>query len=79
MTEVFVPKGTMLLVDVAAVNTATSVWGKDAGEWKPERWLSEMPQADARIPGVYGNMLTFAGGARSCMYATGLFAIVQVH
>ncbi|VDB99554.1 unnamed protein product [Peniophora sp. CBMAI 1063] len=66
-TEVFVPKGTTILCNIAAVNTDTSIWGEDARDWKPERWLSDSPHTDARVPGVYSNILTFAGGARSCI------------
>ncbi|VDC03304.1 unnamed protein product [Peniophora sp. CBMAI 1063] len=69
MTEVLVPKDTMILCSIAEVNTSTTIWGADAREWKPERWLKPLPQAvvDARIPGVYSNTLTFSGGARSCI------------
>jgi cytochrome P450 len=33
-------------------------WGEDADEFKPERWLRELPQsvADARTPGIYSSM-----------------------
>lgn len=58
INEVFVPKGTSLLLSLQAVNTDTSIWGADAGEWKPERWLSPLPDSvtNAKIPGIYGNM-----------------------
>lgn len=70
MTEVFVPKGTVVICALAEVNRSKAIWGEDACEWKPERWLSPLPQtvSDARVPGVYANVLTFAGGARACMY-----------
>ena len=34
------------------------MWGEDALEWKPERWLAPLPStvADAKIPGVYSNL-----------------------
>ncbi|EIM90577.1 cytochrome P450 [Stereum hirsutum FP-91666 SS1] len=69
ITEIFVPKGTSILINIPAVNTDPGTWGPDAAEWKPERWLSPLPEtvADARIPGVYSNMLTFLGGGRSCI------------
>ncbi|KZV66085.1 cytochrome P450 [Peniophora sp. CONT] len=69
MTEVFVPKGTVVLCALAEVNRSKAIWGEDAREWKPERWLSPLPQTvtDARVPGVYANVLTFAGGARACI------------
>jgi cytochrome P450 len=33
---------------------------------RPERWES-VPEAVSNIPGVWGNMLTFLGGPRSCI------------
>ncbi|VDC02059.1 unnamed protein product [Peniophora sp. CBMAI 1063] len=69
MTEVFVPKGTLVLCALAEVNRSKAIWGEDALEWKPERWLNPLPEtvASARVPGVYSNVLTFAGGSRACI------------
>lgn len=45
-----------------------ALWGEDAREFKPERWLgSKMPEAVASIPGIWSNMLTFLGGPRACI------------
>lgn len=40
-------------------NCDPDIWGVDANEWKPERWLTELPPsvAEARVPGVYSNLL----------------------
>ncbi|KAF5361363.1 hypothetical protein D9757_011368 [Collybiopsis confluens] len=53
MHEIAVPKGTSILVSIFNANRNTDLWGKDADEWKPERWLSSLPSAvtDAPIPG----------------------------
>ncbi|KAI0823809.1 cytochrome P450 [Trametes gibbosa] len=69
MSEVPIPKGTMILLNSAGCNTNKDLWGNDAYEWKPERWLGELPKAldDARVPGVYSNLMTFSGGGRSCI------------
>lgn len=58
ITEIEVPKGTIVLLGVRACNRNKDIWGPDALEWKPERWLSPLPKAvtDARIPGVYSNL-----------------------
>ena len=39
-------------------NVNKSLWGEDALEWKPERWLGDLPTVleDARIPGVYAHL-----------------------
>nr|VWO98257.1 Putative tyrosine-protein kinase AmsA (EC (Amylovoran biosynthesis membrane-associated protein AmsA) [Ganoderma boninense] len=67
--EIVVPEGTGVLVHYQGSNSAPELWGDDAHEWKPERWLAPLPQAleDARIPGVYSNLMTFSGGASSCI------------
>nr|GAT56734.1 cytochrome P450 [Mycena chlorophos] len=69
ITEVVVPKGTIVHVGIKAANTRCSLWGADALQWKPERWLNPLPSAiaDADIPGVYPKLLTFIGGARGCI------------
>lgn len=58
ITEIPVPKGTGLVVHIPAVNTNPEIWGEDAKEWKPDRWLKPLPQSvsDANIPGVYSNL-----------------------
>lgn len=58
MSRIPVPKGTNILVGIRASNLNPNVWGDDACEWKPERWLNGLPQTvpDAHIPGVYSNL-----------------------
>lgn len=67
--EIFVPKNTNVMASLVAANRNAELWGPDARDWKPERWLSSLPQAlvDARVPGVYSNTMTFVGGSRACM------------
>ena len=57
ITHMAVPKGSIVVADVAASNIMETLWGDDAREWKPERWLSPLPQTvlEARIPGLYSN------------------------
>lgn len=61
MSEIVLPKGTNVMVGIRAVNTSKEIWGPDAAEWKPERWLSHLPESvtNAHIPGVYSNMYVF--------------------
>ena len=58
VTEIFIPRGTTILIASWLSNINKDIWGDDADEWRPERWLSPMPEAlkDARIPGVYSNL-----------------------
>ncbi|KAH9846410.1 cytochrome P450 [Lenzites betulinus] len=69
LSEVPVTRGTPILAPALGCNTNKDLWGADALEWKPERWLEKLPQTldDVRIPGIYSNLMTFAGGSRSCI------------
>jgi cytochrome P450 len=69
ITEIAVPKGTTTVVAILAANVNPDLWGPDAAEWKPERWLGELPSAigQAKMPGIYSHLMTFLGGGRSCM------------
>ncbi|KAJ3903852.1 cytochrome P450 [Lentinula edodes] len=67
--EMAAPNDTTVVVSIFNSNRNPDLWGEDAGEWKPERWLSPLPKAllEARIPGVYSHLMTFLGGGRSCI------------
>ena len=56
--EVPVPEGTTIFLNVQACNTNKAIWGEDAEEWKPERWLTPLPESvtEAKIPGIYSNL-----------------------
>ena len=58
MHQIHVPKDTSVFVGIAASNTNKALWGEDAYEWKPDRWLQPLPETvmDAKIPGVYANL-----------------------
>ncbi|KAJ4474910.1 cytochrome P450 [Lentinula aciculospora] len=64
--ELAVPSGTTIFVSIFNANRNANLWGQDANKWKPERWLSPLPESlvDARIPGT---KMTFIGGGRSCI------------
>ncbi|KAI0712911.1 cytochrome P450 [Fomitopsis betulina] len=62
------PKGTRFSIPILAINRSQDIWGADANEFKPERWMSgSVPEAAHHIPGVWGNLLTFLGGSRACI------------
>ncbi|KAF8909913.1 cytochrome P450 [Mucidula mucida] len=62
-----VPKGTKVFASIAGYNRNKAVWGEDADEFKPERWLNKTSEKRGPSLGVYGNLLTFAGGVRTCI------------
>ncbi|KAF5327121.1 hypothetical protein D9619_004725 [Psilocybe cf. subviscida] len=67
--EIPVPKNTPVIVSLIAANRSQEIWGSDADEWKPERWLSPLPESvvNAHLPGIYSHLMTFIGGGRSCI------------
>ncbi|KAF8065363.1 cytochrome P450 [Lyophyllum atratum] len=68
-------KGQYILIPILAVNRDKSIWGEDALEFRPERWQN-IPEAAGKVPGVWGNMLTFSGGQRACLGYR--FSLVQI-
>jgi len=69
ITEIPLPKNTNVIVGILASNRNPEVWGPDSYEWKPERWLTSLPESvsGAHIPGIYSNLMTFLGGGRACI------------
>ncbi|KAG2146016.1 cytochrome P450 [Suillus bovinus] len=66
-------KDQRIIISIIAANHNQAVWGEDASEWKPDRWLKS-PQGvtpgnkDAvKYPGIYSSMMTFLAGNRSCI------------
>lgn len=64
--SVRVRKGDHIFIPIIAMNKSKALWGEDAFEFKPERWES-IPDAVQTIPGVWANMMSFLGGAHSCI------------
>ena len=55
-------KGQNLIIAFGSCNRMKSIWGPDAYEWKPERWLKPLLStvAEARIPGIYPSLYVVA-------------------
>ena len=55
--EIFVPDNTNVFLHIYNLNRDPLIWGDDAAEWKPERWLAPLPKSvgEANIQGVYAN------------------------
>ena len=70
----FVPRSTKIILAPWAINHNTALWGADAGEFNPDRWMA-LGQANAG--GAVSNyaMLTFLHGPRSCIGAK--FAVAE--
>ena len=57
--EIPIPAGTSIVIGIQASNLNKNVWGDDVLEFKPERWMSALPETvtESHIPGVYSNLL----------------------
>ncbi|KAF8184694.1 cytochrome P450 [Pholiota molesta] len=65
LTEVRVNRGRTVVISITGYNRLPSVWGDDAGEFNPYRWLDGR-EVKASI-GPYANLLSFLGGPRTCL------------
>lgn len=78
----FVPKGTQIMIVPWAINRSAALWGSDALEFKPERWLPKFDgDKAAALGGAVHNyaFMTFLHGPRSCIgqaFAKAEFAIL---
>ncbi|KAF2825283.1 cytochrome P450 [Ophiobolus disseminans] len=62
----FIPASTTIIICPWAINTSTHLWGPDARDFKPERWLGA---GRANTGGAESNfaITTFLHGPRSCI------------
>jgi len=72
----FIPKGTSFFISPWATNANKELWGDDAAEFNPDRWMGS---GKANTGGADSNysFLTFLQGPRSCIgqsFAKGEFA-----
>ncbi|KAH7927052.1 cytochrome P450 [Leucogyrophana mollusca] len=65
-SEIHINKGQAITVSVVGYNRVPSVWGDDAHEWNPRRFL-DTKEARQTSVGVYANLATFSAGIRACI------------
>ncbi|PBK89443.1 cytochrome P450 [Armillaria gallica] len=59
-----IPKGQTLFCSAYLYNRLPSIWGADAEEWNPARFLDKSTPISL---GVYANLMSFSTGSRSCI------------
>ncbi|KAK4452964.1 cytochrome P450 4V2 [Podospora aff. communis PSN243] len=69
---VFIPKGTRVIISPWAVNKSVEMWGPDAAEFNPDRWLASgdaEKDKKAASGGASSNyaFMTFLAGPRGCI------------
>jgi len=67
LEELRLLEGDVIIINTAGYNRLESIWGPDAGEFKPSRWFETRKAEYAAYPGMYANLLTFLGGPRGCI------------
>ncbi|KAH7925485.1 cytochrome P450 [Leucogyrophana mollusca] len=65
ITEIPIPKGTPIIASICTYNRLESVWGEDAAEWNPMRFLDN--NKERTTVGVFANLMTFSAGIRGCI------------
>ncbi|KAF6748565.1 cytochrome P450 [Ephemerocybe angulata] len=71
-TQLVVAKGTTVACPIAFINQSEELWGPDAKEFKPERWIEGADGKDGIGAGAkaiqgYHHLLTFSDGPRLCL------------
>jgi cytochrome P450 len=80
LTSIRIRKGQIVHLPIENLNMAQSIWGPDAREFKPERWVvrgdptdpalvtgTAVPACVGEGPGVWSNLMTFIDGPRRCV------------
>ncbi|KAH9173529.1 cytochrome P450 [Lactarius sanguifluus] len=69
ITSIPIEKGTPIDISLVVYNRLPDVWGEDADEWNPERFLDPLrgfKEASSNI-GVFGSLMSFSTGTRGCI------------
>ncbi|KAK4684235.1 hypothetical protein P7C73_g5960, partial [Tremellales sp. Uapishka_1] len=75
MESVQLAKGSVLAIPILNVNNSVDIWGPDAMEFNPDRY-KDLGSGPNQVPGVWGNLMTFLGGTRSCIGYK--FSVVEI-
>ncbi|KAI0652675.1 PAH-inducible cytochrome P450 monooxygenase PC-PAH 1 [Trametes meyenii] len=64
--EVPIPKGTTCNIAIWAYNRLPQIWGPDADEFNPHRWIDNEKMGQTYV-GVTSNLMTFSAGLQACI------------
>ena len=76
--KITIGTGTTVLVSIRTLNRSKLIWGADALEFRPERWLdneSGLPRMAKELQGFH-HLFTFIDGPRTCLGKT--FAVTEI-
>nr|BAL05189.1 cytochrome P450 [Phanerodontia chrysosporium] len=66
VSEIPIAAGQIIMPNIAAYNRLPQVWGDDAHEWNPLRFIDDSPEVQVRL-GMFGNLMSFSAGVRGCI------------
>ena len=69
VNQITIGAGSSIIIPIKAVNLSEAIWGPDAKEFKPERWLEDeigLTPKSKEMPG-YHHLLSFIDGPRTCL------------
>lgn len=66
LNEVPIPKGTNCIISIWAYNRLQSIWGPDAEEFNPHRFIEQEKMGTTYV-GVTSNLMTFSAGLQACL------------
>jgi cytochrome P450 len=84
MTDsISIAKGSSMVISIRAINRSLAIWGPDAKEFKPDRWLTE-DGISGKAKEVQGHrhLLTFVDGPRTCLgkdFAVAEFKVIEMN
>ena len=66
--RISIAAGEYVFIPIRAINRSINVWGPDAKEFRPQRWLEEdgIPEKAKEIS-AYRHLFTFMDGPRTCL------------
>ncbi|KAF8521877.1 cytochrome P450 [Hysterangium stoloniferum] len=75
---VHISRGTPVAVPIHLMNRAKSIWGENAHEFEPSRWLFSEAGITNKARDIHGysHMLTFLDGPRTCLGRQ--FALIEI-
>ncbi len=65
INSVHIPKGQEVFIPIQAINSDPAIWGPDAADYNPDRWL-HLP-TNAKQTGLPMHLMTFISGPRGCI------------
>ncbi|KAJ6482242.1 cytochrome P450 [Mycena vulgaris] len=66
ISSIAVAKGSAIVAPIRCINRSEAIWGPDAKEFKPERWLEDITVRAKELQG-HRHLLSFHEGPRICL------------